>query len=87
MTEEDKARAIRVARTIASDIAQYNEDKILKGLQQDTLFQLLEDQIEEGREFYRSRVGTELDAATNYFDRAIVDMILKPRGHLKMPIW
>jgi hypothetical protein len=87
MTEEDKAKAIRVARTIASDIAQYNEDKILEGIQQDTLFQLLEEQIEEGREFYRKRVGPDLDAATNYFDRAIVDMILKPRGHLKSPLW
>ena len=87
MTEEDKARAIRVARTIASDIASYNEDKILQGIQQDTLFQLLEEQIEEGREFYRKRVGPEMDAATNYFDRAIVDLVLKPRGNVKSPLW
>jgi len=87
MTDEDKSRAVRLARTIASDIALYNEAKILEGIQKDSLFELLKDEIEEGRTLYRSRVGEELNAATHYFDRAIVDLVLRPKGHLKSPLW
>ena len=80
-------RAIRLARTIASDISLYNEEKIVRGLSEDKLFTELSDEIEEGRELYRARVAAELYDRTNFFDRAIVDIIIKSKGHVKSKIW
>ena len=80
-------RAIRLARTIASDISLYNEEKIVRGLTEDKLFTELADELEEGRELYRARVSPELYDRTNYFDRAVVDIILKSKGHVKSRIW
>ncbi len=80
-------RAIRLARTIASDISLYNEEKILRGLTEDKLFVELRDEIEEGRELYRTRVAGDLYERTNFFDRAVVDIILKSKGHVKSKIW
>lgn len=80
-------RAIRLARTIASDISLYNEDKIVKGLMADDLFTSLAEEIEEGRELYRARVAAELFDKTNYFDRAVCDIIVKSKGHVKSRIW
>ena len=49
VTEEEKAKAVRLARAIASDISLYNEEKIVKGIEQDNLFDAIKDEIEEGR--------------------------------------
>jgi hypothetical protein len=80
-------RAVRLARTIASDISLYNEAKIVRGLTDDKLFTELRDELEEGRELYRTRVAPELYERTNFFDRAVVDIILKSKGHVKSKIW
>ena len=55
---EEAAR--RLARAIASDLSLYNEDKIVRGIEEDRLFEELEDEIEEGRALYKSRVSPEL---------------------------
>lgn len=86
MTEEERTKAMRLARAIASDISLYNEQKIIRGIEQDNLFETLKDEIEEGRELYKSRVSKEI-FSTNFFDRAIVDVIIKPKGHVKSKIW
>jgi hypothetical protein len=87
MTEEEKAKAIRLARAIASDISLYNEAKIVQGIEQDNLFEALKDEIQEGRDLYKSRVSEELYNSTNYFDRAIVDVVVARKGHIKSKIW
>ncbi|MGI5861449.1 MAG: hypothetical protein ACOX6T_05255 [Myxococcales bacterium] len=87
MTEEEKAKAIRLARAIAQDISLYNEAKIVQGIEQDNLFTVLQDEIQEGRDLYRSRVSAEVFEKTNYFDRAIVDIIVAKKGHIKSKIW
>jgi hypothetical protein len=84
---DEKAKARRLARAIASDISMYNEERIVKGIEQDNFFDALKDEIEEGRELYRSRVSPELYTQTNYFDRAIVDIIIKSKGHVRSRIW
>lgn len=84
---DTKERATRLARTIASDISLYNEQKILKGITEDTLFDDIAEEIEEGRELYRGRVDPALYAATNFFDRALVDILVKPKGYVKSKIW
>jgi len=87
MTEEEKVKAMRLARAIASDISLYNEQKIIKGIEQDNLFEVLKDEIEEGRELYKSRVSQELYTTTNFFDRAIVDIVIRSKAHVKSRIW
>jgi len=84
---DERAKARRLARAIASDISMYNEEKIVKGIEQDNFFDALKDEIEEGRELYRSRVTPELYTQTNFFDRAIVDIIIKSKGHVRSRIW
>ena len=79
--------ANRLARAIASDLALYNEAKIKEGIENDTFFTLLTEEIEEGRAHYQGRGKAELRASTNFFDRAIVDVILARKGHIKSKIW
>ncbi len=79
--------ARRLARAIASDLALYNEDKIVLGLKNDTFFKEMEEEITEGRELYEARVSPDLRADTNYFERALIDIIIKPKSHIKTPIW
>jgi hypothetical protein len=65
----------------------YNEAKLVQGIQSDNLFQLMKDEIEEGRQHFRSRVTPEI-ATTNLFERALVDILLKQRGqNIKSKIW
>ena len=87
MTEEEKVKAMRLARAIASDISLYNEQKIVKGIEQDNLFDVLKEEIEEGRELYKSRVSADLYRATNFYDRAIVDIVIRSKAHVKSKIW
>ncbi len=79
--------AIRLARAIASDLSLYNEEKIIEGIENDNIFDVLQDEIEEGRELYKSRVSEELYKTSNYYERAIVDIVVKSKGHIKSKIW
>lgn len=79
--------ARRLARAIASDVSLYNEQKIVEGIINDTLFDKIKDEIEEGRELYKSRVAPDLYDTTNFYDRAIVDVLVKAKGHIKSKIW
>lgn len=85
ITEPDAAR--RLARAIASDVALYNEAKIKQGIENDTFFEIMAKEIEEGRDHYNQKVDSELRNQTNFYDIAIVDVILKRKGHLRSKIW
>jgi hypothetical protein len=84
---ETAEQATRLARAICSDVSLYNEEKIVRSIEQDNFFEALKEELEEGRELYRSRVSPDLYARSNYYDRAIVDVILKSKGHVKSRIW
>ena len=84
---ETPEQAIRLARAICSDVSLYNEEKIVRSIERDDFFDALREELEEGRQLYRSRVSPELYARTNYYDRAIVDVILRSKGHVKSRIW
>ena len=80
-------RARQFARAIASDLAMYNEAKLVNGIQNDNLFVAMKDEIDEGRQHFKSRVTPEI-SSTNLFDRALVDILLKQRGqNIKSKIW
>lgn len=78
---------MRLARAICSDVALYNEEKIVRGIEHDNFFDAVREELEEGRELYRSRVSPDLFQRTNFYDRAIVDVILRSKGHVKSKIW
>jgi len=83
---ETEEAARRLARAIASDLSLYNEDKILEGLQADNLYEILAEEIEEGRELFRGRVTPDL-FELNFYDRAIIDLLIKSKGHIKCKLW
>ena len=84
---ETPEAANRLARAIASDLSLYNEAKIKEGIENDTFFTVLAEEIEEGRAHYESRVDRKLVDSTNFYDRALVDVILARKGHIKSKIW
>ena len=80
-------RANRLARTIISDIALYNKAEITRGIQNDTLFADLGEEIERGRRLYISRVAPEILKTTNFSNQAIVDVLVKQSGNVESDIW
>lgn len=78
--------ARRLARAIASDLSLYNEEKITTGIENDTLFDEIDEEIEEGRALYKSRVSPDL-YAHNFYERALVDILVRAKGHIKSEIW
>ncbi len=87
MTDKEKAKANLVARAIASDISIYNEALIAQGIAKDNFFDALKEFIDEGRDLYKKRVSEEIYTTTNFYDRAIVDVILARKGSIKSKIW
>ena len=83
---ETEEAARRLARAIASDLSLYNEEKIVNGITNDNLFETLAEEIEEGRALYKSRVSPDL-YQKNFYDRALVDILVKSKGHIKSKIW
>jgi hypothetical protein len=83
---ESEKDARRLARAIASDLSLYNEDKIVDGIKNDNLFQAIAEEIEEGRAHYKSRVSPAL-YEKNFFDRALVDILVRSKSHIASKVW
>lgn len=79
-------RARQLARAIASDIKLYNENKIVEGIENDNIFTSMANEINEGRELFKSRVTEEI-FAQGLYERAFVDRVIKPMGHVKSKMW
>jgi len=79
--------AARLARAILSDIALYNKEKIKEGIQNDNLFEVLEKELKEGEDLYKNRVDRELLKKTNFFNKAVVDILIKRSGDIESDIW
>lgn len=82
---QDEAR--RLARTILSDILLYNQAKVKEGIEKDSLFDVLTEELSEGKKYYESMVEEDLRQATNYFNEAVVDVLVKQGGKIKSEIW
>ena len=80
-------KAMRYARYIVQDIGMYNKKKVEDAIMTDTFFKDLEVLLAEGLEQYESQVSPEILEATNYFDRAVIDVLLYRKRHLSSPIW
>lgn len=78
--------ARRLARAIASNLSLYNEEKIARGLEADNLFEVLSEELEEGRALFNSRVSPSL-YDRNLFNRAIVDILVGDKGNVACKLW
>jgi hypothetical protein len=83
--ETDEA-ARRLARAIASDISLYNEEKVVSGIEKDNLFDSMTEELEEGRALFQSRVTPEL-YAKNFYDRAVIDVLVRSKAHIESKMW
>ena len=83
---ENRDQARRLARAIISDVALYNKEKVEQGIKDDNIFEVLQDQLTEGREHFQSRVTKER-ADSNIFDIAVVDVLIKRAGKIESTIW
>jgi len=81
---QNRDQARRLARAIISDVAIYNKDKVELGIKNDNIFEILKEQLAEGREHFESRVAKE---HVNLFDLAVVDVLIKRAGKIESSIW
>jgi hypothetical protein len=80
-------RAQRLARLIVGEIVLYNKDAIVAAIKNDSLFQVLEREIEKGRTYYEKNVDPEVRAQADYFDQAVVDILVRGHGNVESKIW
>ena len=84
---EETDKAVRLARTIASDINLYNAEKIQASIENDTFFDALAAELNEGRELYKTRVSPRLDGEAQLYDQAVVNIIVRSKGHIRSKMW
>ena len=83
---DNPEQAKRLARAIISDVAIYNREKVEEGIRNDNIFDVLAEQLEEGRQHFNSRIVPDL-AKSNIFDMAVVDVLIKRSGKIESSIW
>lgn len=83
---DNPEQARRVARAIVSDVAMYNPEKVESGIKNDNIFDVLQEELEEGRQHFFSRVAPELNPGAIY-DIAVVDVLIKRAGKIESSIW
>ena len=64
----------------------YNRDKVELGVKNDTIFELLKDELEEGRQHFLSRVSASINPEQIY-QIAVVDVLIKRAGKFESSIW
>lgn len=79
---EFTVKARRLARIIVSDILLYNQDKVMEGIKSGTFFELLKDEIREGKSLYARRVPAEVKDGSRYLDDAFDQLISSKRREL-----
>jgi hypothetical protein len=79
-------QAKRLARAILSDVAMYNKEKVENGIKNDNIFEVLKEELEEGRQHFLSRVSTEINPDLVY-EIAVVDVLIKRAGKIESSIW
>ena len=81
-------RAERLARLIVEEIILYNKVRIKEGIENDTLFDLLDKDISAGRRYYDDNVSPDLPPQSNYFNQALVDLLVRGQGaQIPSRIW
>ena len=76
----DEAR--RLARLILSDIVIYNPVKVEQGIRENNFFEVLRDEIEEGRQYYDSRVPMRVRRDTEIYSETIQQFVQMKREEI-----
>lgn len=83
----DVERAKRLCRTIISDIVLYNTAKVEEGIKNDTIFDILDEEIELGRKLFMEKVDTDI-IKPKVFDRTLIDILIAKYGSkIESSIW
>ncbi len=80
--QKESEAAKRLARIIVSDIILYNEKKVEEGFLNGTFFDLLREEIDEGRKHYNSRVSIDIQKHRDYLGDVFKDFLRKRRAAL-----
>lgn len=83
---EAHAKARRFARLIVSDIALYNQESVEEGVRNGNLYELLEEDVIEGRALYKQRIPAEIRDRTCYLEEAFEELILKKKREMNMSV-
>jgi response regulator RpfG family c-di-GMP phosphodiesterase len=79
--EFDEAR--RLARLILSDIIIYHAAKVERGIRENSFFELLRDEIAEGRQYYESRVPKRVLRDSEIFTETLQQFVQMKREELQ----
>ncbi|HEX7153309.1 MAG TPA: response regulator [Thermoanaerobaculia bacterium] len=79
--EYDEAR--RLARLILSDIIIYHAAQVEQGIRDNNFFEVLRDEIEEGRQYYDSRVPFRVRRDTEIFTETLQQFVQMKREELE----
>jgi len=79
---ETGIKAKRLARIIVSDILLYNQDKVIEGIKRGNLYDLLKEEIREGKALYARRVPQEVLDGTAFLDDAFEQLISSKRREI-----
>jgi response regulator RpfG family c-di-GMP phosphodiesterase len=79
--EYDEAR--RLARLILSDIIIYHVARVEQGIRDDNFFEVLRDEIEEGRQYYESRVAPRVRRDAEIFTETLQQFVQMKREELE----
>ncbi len=79
--EFDEAR--RLARLILSDIVIYNAAKVERGIRDGTFFDILRDEIDEGRQYFESRVSIRVRRDSEIFAETLEQFVQMKREELE----
>ena len=82
---ETEEAARRLARAIASDLSLYNEDKIVGGIPTTTSSRRFRGNRRGASALQAPRLARALPR--NFYDRALVDILIKAKGHIKSKLW
>lgn len=72
---EAHVKAKRLARIIVSDIVLYNQARVEEGVRNGTFFEILADDITEGRALYARRVAEEIRKDSSYLEDGFKELI------------
>jgi response regulator RpfG family c-di-GMP phosphodiesterase len=79
--EYDEAR--RLARLILSDIVIYHADAVDRGIRDNNFFEVLREEIEEGRQYYDSRVPFRVRRDTEIYTETLQQFVQMKREELE----
>jgi response regulator RpfG family c-di-GMP phosphodiesterase len=79
--EYDEAR--RLARLILSDIVIYHLEKVEEGIRDDNFFEVLKNEIAEGRAYYDSRVPLRVRQDTEIFSETLQQFVRMKREEIE----